>query len=75
MMHSPLIPIVLGALYGLSDELHQAMVPGRSSEVGDWVADALGTAVGVLLYLWFHRRRNAMRDDDICTVTAEGTTI
>ncbi|HIE52917.1 MAG TPA: VanZ family protein [Armatimonadetes bacterium] len=39
----------VGTLYGLSDELHQALVPFRRGEVGDWVADALGIAIAVLV--------------------------
>jgi VanZ family protein len=38
---------VLGAsLYGGSDELHQAFVPNRSSDVRDWAADTVGGALG-----------------------------
>ena len=40
------IAILLGCLYGISDETHQSFVPGRDAEVGDVVADALGSAVG-----------------------------
>jgi VanZ family protein len=46
-------PVVLGSLIGALDELFQSTVPGRSAEVGDWVADSLGAAFGVLLFhLW-----------------------
>ena len=38
----------LAALYGASDEWHQSFVPGRSSEVLDWVADVAGAAAGAL---------------------------
>ncbi len=41
------LAILCGALYGASDELHQSFVPGRDAEVGDAVADALGTSLGV----------------------------
>lgn len=33
-------------LFGVSDELHQAFVPGRSADVFDLAADSLGAAVG-----------------------------
>jgi VanZ family protein len=42
---------VLGAAYGVSDELHQMLVPGRSPSVFEWMADAAGSAVGVALFL------------------------
>ena len=52
--------VALGVAYGASDEIHQMFVPGRSPEVADWVADALGVALGVYLYtLWQARRRRA----------------
>jgi VanZ family protein len=37
----------ISLLYGLSDEWHQSMVPGRHSELMDVVADAVGAAAGV----------------------------
>ena len=43
------VAVVAGACYGLSDELHQALVPGRSADVHDWLADATGAAAGALL--------------------------
>lgn len=40
----------LGALYGLSDELHQAFVPHRGADLLDWLADVAGAAGGSLSY-------------------------
>ena len=37
---------VISSLYGVSDEYHQLFVPGRSFDVLDMVADAIGSAVG-----------------------------
>jgi VanZ family protein len=42
--------IVIGLLYGASDEVHQLYVPGRSFELLDWVADAAGVCLGVALF-------------------------
>jgi VanZ family protein len=36
----------LAAAYGVSDEYHQSFVPGRSPDVRDWYADALGALAG-----------------------------
>lgn len=48
----------LAAAYGLTDELHQAFVPGRSPDVRDWLADALGAllALSAVRYLTQARR-------------------
>ena len=43
----------IGTLYGASDEFHQRFVPGRSGELPDLLADAVGCLVGVgLVFLW-----------------------
>jgi VanZ family protein len=36
----------LASAFGLSDELHQAFVPGRSAELLDFVADTVGASCG-----------------------------
>ena len=43
--------IVLTSAYGASDELHQAFVPHRDSDVRDWVADTLGSVVGASAFV------------------------
>ena len=42
---------VITVLYGISDEFHQSFVPGRSPDVADVVADAVG-AVLALTAAW-----------------------
>ncbi len=39
--------MVIGVAYGLTDEIHQRFVPGRSSSMGDLIADAAGVVVAV----------------------------
>ena len=44
MQHVALL--LLGAVYGLTDEWHQLFVPGRVADAGDWLADVVGLVVG-----------------------------
>lgn len=46
------LAVMLSALYGLSDEIHQAFTPGRSANLGDVMADGLGALIGVCSYWW-----------------------
>ncbi len=54
---------LIGLLYGASDELHQSFVPGRDAELGDVVADGIGSGLGALFALaatrWLGRRSRA----------------
>jgi VanZ family protein len=38
-------------VYGAADEIHQLFTPGRSSEIWDFVADAVGSTAGA--FLWY----------------------
>jgi len=49
--------IILGVLYGLTDEIHQYFVPGRTSSLADLGADALGILLGV----WIFNRLNVFQ--------------
>lgn len=42
--------LMLASAFGASDEWHQSFVPGRESELADWVADTCGAALAVVLY-------------------------
>ena len=35
----------IASLYGVSDEIHQSFVPGRSADWLDWLADTVGALV------------------------------
>jgi VanZ family protein len=43
--------VLLGVVFGASDEFHQSFVPGRSMEFLDLVADTLGAICGSTLYI------------------------
>jgi VanZ family protein len=54
--------VAIGVLVGGLDELLQGTVPNRHSDLGDWLADSLGVAAGVLVYhLWWNRARGRAR--------------
>ncbi len=41
------LAILCASVYGATDELHQLFVPGRDSDVFDWLADTLGAMVAI----------------------------
>ncbi len=42
--------ILFCTFYGISDEIHQLFVEGRSFEFGDMIADAVGGALGASIF-------------------------
>lgn len=46
--------------FGATDEWHQSFVPGRSTELADWLADTLGAATAVAVYTGWARYREAL---------------
>lgn len=53
------LPVMAVAVYALTDELHQAAVPGRVCDAADLLVDTLGAACGVLMTIMINRfRRN-----------------
>jgi len=43
--------IIIGIIYGLSDEIHQLFVPGRFCSFSDWMLDTSGILLASLVYL------------------------
>ena len=48
--------LLLGMLFAALDELHQSFVPGRDSDVMDFIADAIGIVTGTWVISWLHWR-------------------
>lgn len=46
---------LIALLYGAFDELHQLLIPGRSAEFIDWIADVTGAIIGVTLAHTFYK--------------------
>jgi VanZ family protein len=51
------VAFALGALYAVSDEIHQSFVPGRAASLRDVLLDSAGVAAGVLCWLLVTQRR------------------
>lgn len=49
--HALWVATLVAALYGLGDELHQSLTPGRSPSIGDWAFDLAGGAAGGIAWL------------------------
>jgi len=45
-----LMIFIITILFGASDELHQYFVPGRSCSIYDFIADAIGGILGLILF-------------------------
>ena len=45
--------LLIGFVYGIVDELHQMLIPGRHAELLDWIADFIGVIAGVLIVKLF----------------------
>jgi VanZ family protein len=59
-----LLAIASAAAYGAFDEWHQRYVPGRTADVRDLAADAIGaSAAAGALWAWGIIRRFGRRDD------------
>jgi VanZ family protein len=47
------VAVAIAIGYAVTDELHQMFVPGRSAELNDLLADAMGVVAGAsLVWLW-----------------------
>ena len=45
------VSVVIGALYAVSDEVHQYFVPGRACMIRDMLLDSAGVAIGAAVLL------------------------
>ena len=57
------IAFALAVLYGFSDEVHQAFVPGRIASEADVLTDAFGAAIGVAVVVIASRRLSLGPED------------
>jgi VanZ family protein len=59
LARNPLLyTFLIAAAYGAFDEIHQFLVPGRSPDLFDFLADSLGGCVAILaVHFWMKFRR------------------
>ncbi len=51
-VRSVLLALAAGLAFAALDEWHQSLLRWREANVGDWLADAAGMSIGLVLYLW-----------------------
>ena len=54
--------LIIIAVYGALDEIHQIFITNRSCEFLDWVADIIGGLLGTVL-TYFFIKKNTAGDD------------
>ncbi len=46
------LAIIAAAVYGVTDEVHQAFVPLQDADVLDFLMDGIGAAIGATVWRW-----------------------
>ncbi|MFH1230162.1 MAG: VanZ family protein [Planctomycetota bacterium] len=49
------ISVICSVLYGFSDEFHQFYIPGRQTNEWDFIADALGAIIAIIIILQYRK--------------------
>jgi VanZ family protein len=57
------VVLISGVLFAVSDEIHQAFIPGRNARIADVLIDSAGVAVGCALFLLSVLTRNRKKGD------------
>ena len=66
--HAGWLTILIGSIYAISDEIHQFYVPGRSSDIGDVVADIVGIIFVVFIYFIGKQIKQQWRRQSLASV-------
>ena len=62
-----LITLAIGIVFGaLTEVMQETLVPSRIGSVYDWIADTLGSLLGVAIYYFLHRSRNNLQNQSFC---------
>ena len=57
------ISIVFG---GLTEIMQETLIPGRIGSVYDWIADLVGSVIGVIVFYFLFRKRNNLQNESFC---------
>ncbi len=49
--YAAIFAVLLGIIYGITDEFHQSFVPGRSSNIHDLLADGIGVTIAQIIFV------------------------
>lgn len=60
-IRQPALATLIASLYGITDEIHQSFVPGRTPDMLDWLADTSGALLATFLLAQLSRGLNAAR--------------
>jgi VanZ family protein len=56
--------LFIGGVTGAIDEYHQSFVFGRTgNDLGDWIADSLGSLAGALYIVWLRKKKHETSTD------------
>ncbi len=53
--------LLVTSAFGALTEIEQHFIPSRSMELGDWMADTLGAAIGLAVIAWWAQKRREQR--------------
>ena len=56
--YATIFTILIIAIYGALDEIHQMYIPGRSMDYYDWLADIAGGIIALILIKYIAKKLN-----------------
>ena len=61
------ITLILSVAFGaLTEIMQENLIPGRVGSVFDWIADVIGSIIGIGFFYFFHRNRNKLKNEAFC---------
>lgn len=69
------LAILIGTLFGISDEIHQYFVPGRMADWKDVVADFVGVSLGSWFFGRWRARHSEVREKSGATTRPRATSL